>query len=1084
MKSRVMAAIVIPAMFFAPVLAQTQNGNIVGTIRDTSGAAIPGVTVQAVLQQTGVTRSVISEDDGSYRFALVPIGDYTISAELIGFKKSVNRDVHLETNQTLRVDILMEVGELAEEVLVEGRAAVITTDTAELSATQDLEKIQHHPALVYTPSDWSSMATVAHTVSRFSFYGSNTQQFSTTQDGVEYNSANNYVLGYTIQEVKTNVLTSPAKYQTPVTVNLVTKRGTNELHGKLEATLYNTALFAVQDPRAIVKNKCKPGNPCTGYWTSGLNLSGPVFLPGLYDGRDRTFWMATFTNQKDRGVDEPVTYLVPSESWRQGDLSSISATIVDPFTGAPFPGNRIPADMINPVTKKLLAKYPSPVTPGGTLAQGVQRFDKDVWRTWAARVDHNLADSNQISYSITRYMEDASSDFAGRTVPGWIGMAEGKWRSYVQTIGNVHTFSPHLVNEARIGLNHEGPTGYLTENLAPKQIQELGLTGIPPLISNIPVAGIAIDVPGFLSFTGRGSNINEDYHWHVADNLSWSVGQHTFQTGIDYKRSATNREYAGPDNYPTYGFDGRFTGHSFADFLLGLPTGTSRGNLRPVVAQRHNEIGLYLQDDFKVTSRLTLNLGVRYDLITPEYDERGLHYNWDPRTGNIVVPSSDVLGYIDPAWPIATHPIVTADAVGFPTRLVETDTNNIYPRVGFAYRPFDDQTTVVRGGYGIYITPAAGVWGGYLNSGGPFALYTSFQNQFVDGAPLMQWPVGWPAQGGQYTGTRQTMSISGIAKDFVFPYNQQWQLSLEREIFGHGFRVSYIGTKDNKLPYSFNLNALRPSTIPFSWDRYWEQAKIQNYRNATVTGNGGRTQYHGLEAAFKLRKVFGLSADVGFSYAKQMIAGGRDPYCQWCERYRSGNVPQNQLYTQLHWEIPYGKGRQFGSDIPGWQDQVLGNWLLVSNFRFRTGLGFTPSFTGSDPSNTNNFGGLPDLVGDWRLPDDQRGPDRWYNIAAFAVPPSNAGRYGNAGYNLIDGPGFYYLQLGLYKFFPIGERFRIVFSGTSDNALNHPNYYAATQAFNGPNPARLSFARQSYEESSRKSTGYMRNVYFSLGLEF
>jgi hypothetical protein len=1077
-----------------PLASQTQNGNIVGTVRDSTGAVVPSASVSLQEERTGLTRNALAGEDGDYRFALVPLGSYTISVGRPGFKKYIDNSISLTTNQTLRVDVVLELGATSEQVEVKASAAAITTDSAEITSVQSQDFLNHYPDVTYNPGHFNASATISSTETFFSFYGSRNEQATTTVDGAQFGFWNNYILNYSLQEVKAEALVSPAKYQTPVTINAVTKQGSNQLHGKLEGTIYNN-YFKAQPPRSHTPN-CSPGRVCNGFWTVGLSASGPVYIPHLYDGRNRTFWMFTATPQKNFRTATPSTNIVPNAALRSGDLSNLSGTIVDPTTGQPFAGNRISPDRINPVTAKLLSLYPQPDVAGGTIASITSQTKNNWWRTWSSRLDQKISDKNWAMFSFTRYAQVFEYDFADRSVKGYMGVPLGEWITGTYVFGDTYTFTPNVVNEARFGANWEGPTGYTARGVDVQQrIQQLGLTNVPLPRVTLPITGPDFTVPGFTPFLGWSTNNNRDRFYHISDNISIQHGRHTVQTGFEFKMGINDHETASETAWPAYAFDGRFTSNGFADFLLGLPGTITVNNQRPVVAGRRRLWGLYLQDDWRVSARLTLNLGVRYDYLAPQWEANGLQYNFDPKTGALVVPGASSMQQIDPAWNTAANPIVTASQAGFPSRLMNADKNNVYPRVGFAYRPFSDQNTVIRGGYGIYVVPdqQTGAYGNsLLQTSGPYGLSTVFDNAPVNGVPRLQFPTGFPAQGGTYRGVP---NVAGINPNFVYPYTQQWNLTIERAILGQGLRISYVGTKDTKLGYTRDINKPFPSSIPFTVDRYiWP-----NYRSILYTDNGGSASYHGAEINLTTRGVFGIRGEFGYAFAKQMtdmanntfesVSGPTipNPYCRTCERARSEIVPSQRFFAGYAWNLPVGKGRQYLHDVPQALNAVIGNWMLTSTVRARTGLGFTPVFSGADPSNTNSFGGRPDLVGNPGLPAGQRSPDLWYNPQAFAIPPANAGRFGNAGRNIIDGPGMLFMNLGLFKSFPVHERARIVFSATSDNVLNKVNYSLGrapgtnTPPINAPNAGFLTSLAEDY---STRELNYMRQIFFNLSFEF
>jgi len=1101
------AALLLSASFLA---GQTQNGNILGEVRDASGAVVPNVNVELTEQQTGAHRTVQSGPDGAYRFALVPLGVYTISAEHPGFKKFVDRDVSLATNQTLRHDIVLDVGQTTEAVTVQEQAAVITTDTAEITSTKGKDFIAYHPSLVFNPSHLLASASISSTEQQFSFYGSRQQATTTTVDGAQFDYWNNYVLGYSAQEVKSEALLAPAKYQTPVTVNLVTKQGGNMIHGMVEGTLYNS-YFAAQPPRNHVE-KCSTGRPCTGTWTSGVSASGPVYIPKLYDGRNKTFWMFTYTPQKNFRNQRPTTNIVPNAALRAGDFSALptAASVKDPLTGQPFPGNRVPASRINPVTQKLLALYPQPDSPGGNVASVISRTPDNKWYTMSGRLDQRITDRNNLMFSFTRYNQIFAYDFADRSVVGYMGIARGIWNAGTYTFGDTHTFSPSVVNEVRFGANWEGPTGYFPDGVDTRQrIEALGLTSVPEPRATLPVTGPDISFSGsnFTPFLGwSNSATRKDRFYHVSDNLSVQHGRHTIQTGFEFKWANNNALSAPTSIWPAYSFTGKFSGDTYVDFLLGLPGTITRTNQRPEVQARRRFMGIYLQDDWRVTPKLTLNIGVRYDWIGPQYDAAGLYFNYDLKTGSLVVPDDNALRQIDPAWNLQRNPIITAQQAGFPSKLMNADANNVSPRIGFAYRPLNNQNFVLRGGYGIYMIPdTSTTTANLLQTGGPFALSVQFDNALTSaGQPLLQWPLGWPSVGGTFRGTP---SVSGIVPNWVTPYSQQWNFTIEKSVWGQGLRLSYVGTKDTKLGYKRNINLPPPSTTPFSADRYINPA----YVGITYVDNGASASYHGFETNLRTKGIFGIRGDFGYRWAKQMTdlafntfesVGGNsieNPYCRTCERARSEIVPEHYAFAGYTWDLPFGRNKTIGKSLPRWANAVIGNWMITSTIRARTGLFITPTFTGPDISNTNTFGGRPDLIGDPNLPKDQRQYDHWYNTVAFAIPGcpaarplcsaserQNVGRFGNAGRNLVEGPGIFYMDMGFYKFFPIHESRRIVFSMTSDNILNKVNYGfgrspGSIPGINAPNPGFLSAL---YENISTRQNNYMRQLFFNVRFEF
>jgi hypothetical protein len=425
---------------------------------------------------------------------------------------------------------------------------------------------------------------------------------------------------------------------------------------------------------------------------------------------------------------------------------------------------------------------------------------------------------------------------------------------------------------------------------------------------------------------------------------------------------------------------------------------------------------------------------------------------------------------------------------------MDPDANNVYPRIGFAYRPLGNQNFVIRGGYGIYVVTdwQTGAYGNsLLQTGGPFGLSTQFDNAVVNGTPLLQWPLGYPPSGGTYRGIP---SVSGINPHFVYPYNQQWNFTIERAIHGQGLRLSYIGNKDTKLGYTRDINKPIPSTTPFTPANYVNP----NYVAVTYSDNGGGASYNSFETAFTMRGFAGFYGELGYAFAKQMsdvpyaysegVAGNsiQNPYCRACDRARSEIIPSHRFFAFYTWDLPFGHGRPIGKNMSAWVNALAGNWKLSTTIRTRTGLGLTPTYTGADPSNTNTFSGRPDVIRNPNLPSGQRSPDHWYDVSAFVVPPANAGRFGNAGRNLVDGPGAFRMDAGIFKFIPLKEQLRIVVSVTSNNVLNHPDYSwgrppGSTNPINASNGG---FLTNLYEDVGQREWSYTRFVFFNVGFEF
>jgi hypothetical protein len=430
---------------------------------------------------------------------------------------------------------------------------------------------------------------------------------------------------------------------------------------------------------------------------------------------------------------------------------------------------------------------------------------------------------------------------------------------------------------------------------------------------------------------------------------------------------------------------------------------------------------------------------LRYEVNPPYVEGEDLISNFDPFTGRLIVPTEQSRQRLFPAF-LASNlvPIVTAEQAGLPVRtLAFTDKNNFAPRFGFAYKLTEDNRTVLRGGYGIFYDNFTGaLWRGLV--GGPYAGSESTPpNQIVNGQPLWQLPAMFPASLNQ----AGTASLTATDPYMRNPYIQQWNLSLEREFLGLGFRASYMASKTHRLVITRNLNQVQPSTIPFSVSR----RPFPLLGSVSYRENAGNAYYNGLIMSVERRYRNGLQFQVSHTWAKNLT----DSHDEW----EGGGGLQNaydrhaewgdHAFTRRHrfmfnsiYDLPFGVGRPWVQN--GWLRHIVGGWSLSTFGILQTGQYFNPTFAGSDPANIGASSGRPDRIGDGNLSDGTL--HRWFDLSAFAVPPAGSGRFGNAGVNILRGPGTRFMNAGLFKRFPIREQMRLQFEVTFTNVLNHPNF--------------------------------------------
>jgi hypothetical protein len=548
----------------------------------------------------------------------------------------------------------------------------------------------------------------------------------------------------------------------------------------------------------------------------------------------------------------------------------------------------------------------------------------------------------------------------------------------------------------------------------------------------------------------------QDPHQRTAqfvNNLTWIRGNHTAKMGVEFRFNRATNFPGGPTfpglQYGVYSFTGAFSRFDYSDFLLGLPQTATRASIAPAINALNTDFAWYFQDDWKISRKLTLNLGVRYDFNPPYHERDGYLFNFVPSLGALVVPNSNVLSDVNPLFPTDLVPVMTASEANQPKSLWKSDKNNFAPRFGFAYRPFVDGRTVVRGGYGIYYDyMTSSLW--RVGTGGPFVSQETFINSFSSGSPKFQFPNAFP--GG--FGSVGVQSFAAIDPDFRTPYIQQWNVTLEHEVKQVGIRASYIGTNSRKLTWRQDINQPAPSTEPFSFDR----RPFPGLNSVLMHQNGGTHNYHSLHLTAERKMRNGLHFQAGWTWAKALTDvqsdgdNGSTPQNSFARLAEYGNtsyIARHRVVGTLMYELPFGPGKSYLSNSSGAVKWLTSGWMVSTLFTNESGLYFSPTYNGFDTSGTNITSGRPDRIGDGNLPSGDRDIRGWFDVGAFRVPGDvtgdgrpdvNVGRFGNASPNTLQGPPMVNFDMGLHKQIQISEKFRLVGEATFKNAFNHPIY--------------------------------------------
>jgi len=1035
------------------LLGQATFGTITGSVTDSTGAVIPNAAVQVTNEGTNVSRSVISSASGSYEVPNLNSGRYRVTAKQPGFKTFTVQGIEVAALRTVRVDVRLEVGEVGTEVTIQGAAPVIETDSASIAAVRTTRDLNDLPLNIRSTVSGTGDSGLYRYVfltptggqgggSRFSLGGARGSQNYFNVDGISSNSpAFGNSIGpaepsfESIQEVRFEIVNNKAEFGEVANITAITKSGTNDLHGALFWYHENSALnarpfFATTKGQNIRNN-------------FGASAGGPV-------KRNRLFFFGTFEGERQR---QPaiITPNVPTVDMRSGNFSALPA-LRNPFAGnAPFPGNVIPSNLLNAGAVKWQNRfYPLPNFGAANLTnanyrdsvpQQIRHDQFDVRMDYALRSNNNLYARVSYKRSEPRVLDSGlPAELTGYRVQ--VRMARQV------AISDTWTITPSVINEFKAGFarNFNPREGTL---LGQDLVNDLGIQGLQPApgVENIPT----LSITGFQAMSQIAKAAPAENTFQFVDQLTHIRGSHTFKGGLEYRPQQYN-DFVRPQ-FGTYNFTGFASGNAWADFLLGIPQTTSRNYVRPPRYARFYFLSAFMQDDWKISQTFTLSYGVRWDYNQPARDKFDTIFNVDPQNGRLVVPNQTIIDqYVNPLFP-KSIPIVTAAAAGFPERsLRQSDLNNFQPRIGFAWRPFGGTATVLRGGYGIFNDDFTADLFSPLY-GGPFALTESFVNTIANNTPALT--LQRPFLG---AGTTGNVDVTGIALDVRNAYAQQWNLTIERDLGASiGLRLSYLGSKSTSLVYGRNVNMPAPSTVPFNQNR----RPYPLFRNIVMRENGGNHFYHALSTQLERKWQRGLSFMGAWTWAKSLtdvdeiggVEGGTTLENAFDRRRERGNAqysPRHRFISTLIWELPVGRGKPLLAN-GGIAAAVLGGWQLSGSYIAQTGEFLTPTFAGSDPSNTQTVGGLPDRIGDGNLPSGQRTIDRWFDASAFAIPPANSGRFGTSGRGILVGPGRQIASAALFKSFPVRERmfFRVQISFT--NLFNHANFDIPALNISAPN---------------------------------
>ncbi len=1007
--------------------AQERTGSLTGLVVDQTGGAVEGAALVLRNPRTGFERRAVTTESGAYAFPLVPVGaGYQLQAKKPGFSALIREGISISVNTAARADLTLEVSATEQAVTVVADALQVNTQNATGGVTVDERKIA---ALPLNGRNFLQLGTLipgaAPVASRYEVQGIQAARTGFSVNGARIQSNNFLLDGVTNNDPQFNgfVLTPPpdaleqfkiitstfsAEYgqNAGSVVNAISKSGSNEYHGRLWNFLRNDALDA--------RDFFSAGKPPLRQNQYGATFGGRIV-------RDRTFVFAYYEGLRAR-VGTVQNVVVLTDAQRAGNLAGVTPAPRDPQAGnQPFPNGVIPTSRIDPIAAQLIERYVPRVNFGTNRFLRAPSVATD-GEQFGGRGDHRFSDRSQLFLRYAYQQSKVQNPLGAGTFSPAGSNSEDYSHSAVA--GHTWTVSPRILNEAN--------AAFLRQFSRPATWSgvDLGSLGWRYPATEATAAGLPI-----VALTGLFSIGDVAQSWtqlarntyQAYDNLSWLQGKHALKMGVDYRLQQIYLVFPNRPN-GDFNFNGARAGNATADFLLGLPALFRQGGGQPAKHFVGHNVGLYFQDDWKVTRRLTLNLGARYELPVPYYDKQDRMASFQPGRQSRVRPTAPA-GLLFPGDD------------GVPRATIQTDGNNLAPRFGFAYDVTGNGKTSLRGGYGIFFDSVPGVAVFQNINVPPFNRFIQ-----VDAPPGFANPYAGFAVNPQVDPARDfpcPCLVIGFSPDFRTPYVQQMQLGVQRQVTSNLVaEIGYVGSLSRKLAGYLEVNPAVPG--PGATLANSQQRRIyRDYNLVRPTFSRFNSHYHALQTRLQQRYSSGLSFLLAYTWSKAIdfqssvnLSGENRPQDAFSLRDVRGLAAfhvAHRFVGSYGYELPWGKNRR---DLPG---LILGGWQLQGIFSAQTGGPLTVNEP-VDLSLRALGADRPDGVANPN--NGPKTPQEWFTRAAFQRLSAAAGgqRSGTAGRNTVIGPGLVQTDLSLLKRFRLTEAQGVEFRSEFFNALNRTNF--------------------------------------------
>ena len=1045
--------------------AQAVDATLTGIVTDPTGAAVAGAKIKVINTGTNIAHEATSDSSGVYTVPALNPGEYRIEVEQPGFKRQVLSGIVLQVAQEARANIALQVGEVSDSVTVSSSIPLVNSENATVGGVISEKRVLDMPlngrnfmqlTLLTGGIDEGGTSNAKAGILNKGFApsaaGMPAAENAYLLDGADNTEGffRTYNLSPSVDSVQ-EFRIQIGQYSTEygggggAVVNVLTKSGTNAFHGAAWEFVRNNVFDARnaflrpnQDIAALHQNQF------------GVAAGGPII-------RNRTFFFGNFDLTRIH-QGQFATGNVPTDAMRNGDLSAITKRLVDPTTKQPFAGNVIPSSMLNPISLALIKYYPQPNTASATQNYTNNLAAVNDSDNYLIKIDHNISAGESLT---GRYGSQSNDRYIPLTFPT-VGGQKQPQRFQNALLSLSSAITPRFLNEAHFSYSRtiNRTAGQNTGN---------------PIAANagIPFAPASGPNSGFPETISIGSSaissLSEGQPWFLTvnsfqwyDGITWIHGSHSVKAGVDIRRIRADAAIATHSNNQ-YTFSGQFSGDGFADFLLGVPS----SELLLLAANQPGRFrtttqAYYVLDDWKVSPSLTVNVGLRYEYSSPPVELSGLTPVFDPALGGLRYPSQNTTAL---PWYQANRPDLPVGLLDRNSQFTP-DKNNLAPRFGFAWRPFKNESTVIRGGYGWYFSSPTTINITQNSQTGPPSQFWPSYSSAVN-TPTLTYggQAGVPASQALKSATFGL--LTGPEGHFLTPYTQQWSFSIARQV-GQSFmfEAQYLGSKTTHLYNLFDYNATTPGVTALS-------TRVPNPKWGRIYGfsSGAGANYNALLLSAEKRLSHGLTFKTSYTYAKALTKNGgimsggitaavQNPLNLSLENgHTADDVPQRFVGT-FTYELPFGSGKSIGGSAHGLTGRLIGGWSVNGIITAANGMFFSPTVGAQNCNSGFQITCRADLSGDPLLGGSGVNTPRW-SVAAFDWPnntakhPAQAPRFGNAGPNILQGNGFQNFDLSVRKDIPVNERFRLEFRFESFNALNHVNYSNPTAAVDSPNFGRV-----------------------------